>query len=112
LAIGLLLSGCEKKKEASASKPTNAPAVGDNPLNAPAEYLGALNQAQKTAGKVIDTVSVQRAIDAFFASEDRYPKDLPELIKQRYIPALPDLPRGMEYQYNPAAGKVRVVKKQ
>ena len=112
LAFGLLLSGCGKKQQAATPKPTNAPAVGDNPLNAPAEYLGALNQAQKMAGKVIDNISVQKAIDSFFASEDRYPKDLTELVKQRYIPRLPDLPKGMVYEYNPSIGKVRVVRQQ
>jgi hypothetical protein len=112
LALGFLFSGCGKKQQAEPPKPTNAPAVGDNPLNAPAEYIGALGQAQKMAGKTIDNISVQKAIEAFFASEDRYPKDLNELVKQRYIPRLPDLPRGMVYEYNPTVGKVRVVKQQ
>ena len=112
LVAGLLLSGCGKKQQASPPKPTNAPAVGDNPLNAGNDYLGALNQAQKTAGKVLGSVDVQRAIDSFYASEERYPKNLSELVKQGFIRRLPDLPRGMVYEYNPAVGKVRVANKQ
>lgn len=112
LALGALgaalLVGCGGK-EAPPAQPTNAAARG-NPITAPVDYLGAVNQAQKHSVKVIDTVQVSQAIRMFQASEDRFPKDLNELVTSGYLPALPKLPTGMKYSYNPQSGEVKVLR--
>ncbi|MBK9138734.1 MAG: hypothetical protein IPM17_08235 [Verrucomicrobia bacterium] len=108
LAGTLTFVGCGKDHRASGAASTNQPATG-NPMTAPADYLGAVGQAQKHAAKVVDTVQVQQAIRQFQAAEERLPKDLAELVKEGYLPRIPALPQGMRYDYNPANGQIRVV---
>jgi hypothetical protein len=111
LVVLFFLTACGRKDSASAPKPTNAPASG-NPLTAPADYIGAIGQARKTALKTVDLASVTKAIQMFYAQEDRHPKDLNELVKEGYLPALPRLPTGMRYQYDPNTGQVKTVRPQ
>jgi predicted small lipoprotein YifL len=108
LAAALTLAACGQKTPSAPPATTNQSTTG-NPLSAPADYLGAVGQAQKQAAKVVDTVQVQQAIRQFQAAEDRYPRDLAELVKEGYLPRLPALPSGMRYQYDPASGLVRAV---
>lgn len=100
LLAGLCLAGCGKKDAKSTE--------GGNPLNAPADYLGAVNQAKKAAVKTVDIASLQNAISMFHGQEDRYPKDLNELVQQRYLPRVPEPPSGMKLTYNPATGEVKM----
>jgi hypothetical protein len=100
--LSLLLSGCGKKDAKSTE--------GGNPLNAPADYLGAVSQAKKTAEKTVDAASIQQAINLFHAQEDRYPKDLDELVQQKYLPRLPEPPSGMRISYDPASGQVKILR--
>ena len=60
--------------------------------------------------KAIDLASVTKAIEMFHASEDRYPKSLEELVKTQYLPALPQLPTGMKYEYDANTGRVKAVR--
>ena len=46
----------------------------------------------------------------FNVDQGRNPKDLNELVEKKFIPKLPDAPRGMQFQYDATAGKVTVVK--
>ena len=107
LMLAVMLVACGKKKEEKPAT-TNAPTAGSNPLNAPADYLGALAQAQKVAVKTIDLASLNQAVQAFNASEDRWPNDLNELVAKRYLPRLPEPPRGMQIVYDAQTGQVRV----
>lgn len=102
-AASLLLVGCGKKQE-KASQP------GENPLNAPADYLGALGQAKKYAEKTVDLAALTKAIQMFNVSEERYPTNLQELVDGRYIPEMPRAPLGMKIVYNPNTGEVKIVK--
>ncbi|MCX6904881.1 MAG: hypothetical protein NTW03_15655 [Verrucomicrobia bacterium] len=99
----LLLSGCGQE-----AKPAKA---GDNPLNAPADYVGALGKAQKSAAKTLATASLDQAIKVFFAQENRYPRMLSELVSNGALPSLPDPPKGMQFDYDAASGMVKVVPK-
>ncbi len=104
-----LLAGCGKKEADPQKEPTNAAASG-NPITAPVDYLGAVGNAKKHAEKVIDTTSVSKAIDLFNAQEDRFPTNLNELVTSHHLPAVPTLPQGMKYQYNPQTGQIRAVR--
>ena len=110
LVAGLCFLGCGKKDAAPPVPSTNSSTSGGNPLTAPVDYLGAVNQARKSAIKTIDTVSLTRQIELFHEQEDRFPKDLNELVTQHYLNSLPKAPYGMKLEYNPATGQVRVVK--
>jgi hypothetical protein len=109
VAASLLLVGCGESSDKPA-QPTNGAASGNSPLSAPADYIGALGKAQQTAVKTVDTTSLNQAIQMFNVDQGRNPKDLNELVEKKFIPKLPDAPRGMQFQYDATAGKVTVVK--
>jgi hypothetical protein len=109
LMAGILFVGCGKKEDAAQLKSTNPPSSSGNPITAPVDYLGALSKAQKSSVKAIDTAYITQAVQFFNASEGRYPKDLNELVAEKYLPKLPDLPPGTKFDYNPASGQVRIV---
>ena len=109
LVLSLLLPGCGSKKEVSKEEMLTNNSSG-NPITAPVDYLGAVNQARKSAVARIDIASLQNAINLFNAQEDRYPRDLNELAKQRYIQAVPTLPAGSRFDYNPQTGSIRIVR--
>ena len=105
--VGLLLSGCDKGKPASAPSSTS----GGNPITAPADYVGAVGQAQKSSVKTLATVSLDSAIKLYFNQEGRYPKSLDELVSSGTMTKLPAAPNGMKFDYDPATGQVKVVAK-
>lgn len=108
IALVGLVACSPAKKEAGAQPGTNS-TVGENPLSAPADYLGAVNAAHKSAVRTVDITSVSKAIQMFEVSEGRYPNDLNELVTQQYLPRLPALPAGMKYSYDPNTGQVKAV---
>jgi len=103
LVGSVLLAGCGNK-DVKSTEP------GGNPLNAPADYLGAVSQAKKAAERTVDLASLKSAIALFHAQEDRYPRDLNELVQQRYLPAVPEAPAGSRLVYNPANGEVSMAR--
>lgn len=98
-------------KTASTNHPstTQSTNLGSNPLNAPADYLGAMGKAKNLAQKTVDLTTLNRAVQMFYAAEDRMPKDLKELVTQGYLPKLPEVPQGTRLAFNPATGEVRLV---
>lgn len=109
ILTGALLAGCGEKKTTNPAQTTNTPTTGGNPITAPADYIGTVGQAQKQAAKVVDLVQVQQAVRQFQAAEERLPKDLEELVREGYLPALPKLPAGLKFEYNVKTGEVRAV---
>jgi hypothetical protein len=101
-AVCLLAGGCGQQQ----SQPAK---VGDNPLTAPADYLGAINKAQQKAVKTLGTASLDEAIKVFVAQENRNPKSLDELVTSGTLQKLPAAPNGMKFDYDPATGTVKVV---
>lgn len=104
----LALAGCGQKDQSSNTKPTNAAASG-NPVTAPVDYLGAVAKAKKSAEKTIDTVEINKAIQLFNVSEGRNPKDLNELVAEKYLTKLPEAPYGMKIVYDASKGVAKVV---
>jgi hypothetical protein len=104
---GLAWAGCSRQENKSAGEPEKG--ASGNPITAPVDYLGAVGQAKRFAEKTVDTVSINKAIQLFYAQEDRFPKDLNELVSRGYIPALPSPPAGMRFAYNPQNGDLRIV---
>ncbi len=108
LAAALLFAACGQKKE-DAAAPASGSSSG-NPLTAPVDYIGAVGKAKNVAEKQVDLASVNKAIQLFQAQEDRLPRDLNELVAQRYLPALPSLPTGSRFAYNPQTGDLKILK--
>lgn len=111
LLLVTALVGCGEKSAPpkAAAKPDINNNSSGNPVTAPVDYLGAVAKAKKTALKATDVATLKKAIEAFKTEEDRYPKDLNELVGKQYIPALPAPPYQMKFQYNAASGDVKVV---
>src|SRR5207253_6026582 len=107
-AGGLLLNSCGSKSDSSATA-TNVPS-GSSPANAPGDYLGGLGNARNQAIKTVDTTSVEKAIQLFNVDKGRNPKDLGELVKEKYLPQMPPVPYGMKLVYDADSGRVSVEK--
>jgi hypothetical protein len=108
IVIGLTGVGCGKK-EGTEARSTNT--AGGNPLTAPVDYLGAAAKAKKSSEKTIDTIAINQAIALFQVSEGRFPRDLNELVTEKYMPKLPEPPYGMKIVYDPSRGQVQIVPK-
>ncbi len=105
-----VLTGCHSKKKEEAKKTDDTSYSSGNPLTAPLDYIGTVGKAKVTAEKVIDTASMARNIQTFYAAEGRFPSDLQELVTEKYIPSVPPTPRGMKYAYDPATGDLKIVR--
>lgn|SRR5690348_4331405 len=108
LVMAAVLAGCDNKSNAPAPAATTNAANGGSPLTAPVDYLGAVARAQQTAVKTVDTVSLNQAIQQFEVDRGRNPKDLNELVQEKYIPKLPQPPYGTKLVYDPGTGTVKV----
>jgi hypothetical protein len=111
IGASLVLVGCGQKSGGSAQA-TNGAAATAGPAEAPGGYLGALARGQQNAVKTVDTASLNQAIQLFNVEHGRNPKDLNELVQDKYVPQLPAVPYGMKLEYDAVAGKVKVVKQQ
>src|SRR5690349_4231664 len=109
IAGSLLLLGCGQKSNSPASS-TNGTASGGGVLTAPVDYLGAIAKGQQNAVKTVDTTSLNQAIQLFNVDKGRNPTDLNELVQEKYIPKMPDVPFGNKLVYDANSGRVTVVK--
>jgi hypothetical protein len=109
LATLLILAGCSKQETPS---PQPAESASGNPVTAPVDYIGAVGRAKKVAEKTVDAVSLNQAIQLFYAQEDRFPKDLNELVADGHIARIPAPPAGMAWKYNPQTGAITAVRSQ
>ena len=120
--LGLLslfaVAGCGKKETPPADNSTNKAGAfnnaisnnsSGNPVTAPVDYLGAVAKAQQSSIKSIDTAYINQAVQQFQAMEGHLPKDLQELVTEKYLVRLPQVPHGMKLEYEAATGKVKVV---
>jgi ABC-type Fe3+-hydroxamate transport system substrate-binding protein len=103
LIASVLLVGCGDGSQKSSS--------GNSPITAPVDYIGAVTKAQTVAEKTVDVAAISKAIQMFQVEEGRLPKDLNELVEQKYLPKLPAAPAGQQLSYDPSTGKVKVVAK-
>jgi hypothetical protein len=110
LLTPLPFSGCGEKPADSSASTNNT--SSSSPLTAPVDYLGAVGKAQQTAVKTVDTVSIKQAVQMFQVEQGRLPKDLNELVEEKYLPRIPDPPRGMKYVYDPNNGSIRAINRE
>jgi hypothetical protein len=108
LTFGIFIAGCGDNSNKSASG-TNT-ATGGNLLTAPVDYLDAAAKAKQKTVKTIDTASLDKAIQLFNVEKGRNPKDLNELVSEKFIKEIPAAPYGSKIDYDPNSGRVSVVK--
>jgi len=107
-AVALLfLTGCGQSG-GSQQPSTNAAENVDKAEKVP--YFGAMVKAQQNATSTADMVSLKPAIDQFQVDKGRYPKDLNELVTEKYLSKIPEAPYGSKIDYDPATGTVKVVR--
>lgn len=113
LSISLLLAGCgdHSGSGGAGATNTNSSASSSSPLTAPVDYLGAVGKAQQSAIKTIDLASINQAINMYKIEVGKNPPSLEELVTEKYLPRLPDLPSGLKYSYDPNTGVVKAIKK-
>lgn len=102
LVAALILVGCGNK-----DTPTPAPQAEKTGST---DYLSAVAKAKTNAEKTIDTVALNQQVQLFYAQEGRFPKDLNELVTEKYLKELPPAPMGMKITYDAAKGEVKVIK--
>ena len=98
--------GANKQDDAKKDAP------GQNPLNAPTDYVGALAKGKKKSEATIGALQVAPAIQQFNAAEGRFPKSLQEMIDEGYLTAVPAAPNGMKADYNPETGEFKFIREQ
>lgn len=108
MVLGLIVTGCGDSSNKSASS-TNSPS-GGSLVTAPVDYLDAAAKAKQRAVKTIDTTTLDKAIQMFNVQKGRNPKDLNELVTEKYISEIPPAPYGTKLDYDPNTGNVSVVK--
>ena len=104
IATAVLLTAC-----GGGDKKDKNDGPGQNPLNAPTDYVGALAKGKKKSESTVVNLQVAPAIQQFSAAEGRFPKSLQEMVDEGYLNALPEAPRGMKTDYNPETGEFKVV---
>ncbi|MGE3312893.1 MAG: hypothetical protein AB7O66_23230 [Limisphaerales bacterium] len=114
VVAAMFLAGCGNSESTKAagkeSSSENArPQGAGNPLTAPVDYIGAVGAAQRQAAKTVDLTSLNQAVQAFQAGEERLPKSLQELVTEGYLPRIPAAPKGTQWSYHPPTGQIRVV---
>lgn len=77
-------------------------------VNAPTDYIGANVRAKQQAEVTTAVSTVNNAIRMFQAGEGRLPKNIGELVTEGYLPAVPSLPKGASFSYNPQTGQLGV----
>jgi len=105
IALAVFASGCGN---GSGSQNQSTNAVADSASNNPADYLGSLMRAKKTADKTIDVSYLNQALQLFNTQEGHYPTTLKELTPN-YIGKIPEPPPGYKLDYDLVKGEVKVV---
>jgi hypothetical protein len=104
----IITAGCKPSDSSKTTSSTDTNSSG-GVLQAPADYVGALGRAKQNAGKTVDVASLNQAIQMFQVDKGRFPKDLDELVQEKYLKKMPEVPYGMKLDYDPATGTVKVV---
>jgi len=102
--VVMLLTGCGRPPSDGAS--TAGPPR--HPATAPLDYLAVQGQGKRRAENVVALAQVQKAIQDFQATENRWPTDLEELVRAGLLASVPGVPAGQRLAYDPATGAIRM----
>ena len=100
-----VFSGCGEKQTAGSTDGTSS-----SPVTAPVDYLEAVHKGQQRAVSVTDTAAITKAVQLFQTEHGRLPKDLNELVEEKFLPRIPEAPHGSKIVYDPQTGQVKIAK--
>jgi hypothetical protein len=129
LTTGLLMVGCGDKENA-ASTPlnasevsadtnsqslgvtasTNESVIAESPQADPTNQLSSPVRSGRRPARTLESVALEKAIQRFNIQEQRFPKDLEELVTKGFVSALPENPPGGRYVYDPTNGQLLLVR--
>jgi hypothetical protein len=66
-------------------------------------------KAQKSPIKMVEMAVLKQAIDLFQVDKGRFPKNLNELVTEKFIPKISEAPHGSMIDYDAKMGKVKFV---
>jgi hypothetical protein len=104
--VSLLFTGCNESNPPTGGRPV---AEGGS-SNAVTEYFQAAAQAQQRAARTVDVVGLNKAIEAFYVQEGRFPKTLEELVDRGSLRKLPEPPAGYKFDYDTNNGILKLEK--
>jgi hypothetical protein len=110
LSLVLMATLCGCTDSANKSAPQTNAAAGGSVLTAPVDYLDAVSKGQQQAVKTIDTAAISSAIQLFQVEHGRFPRNLDELVKEKFLTQIPQAPYGSKIVYDATTGQVKVVK--
>lgn len=105
--FAVLLWGCNDAKQ---SPEKSSGSSASSVATAPVDYLNSAAQAQQKAVKTVDLVTINKAVEAFYVQEGRFPKTLEELENKGLMRAVPLPPPGMKLNYDTNSGVVTMEK--
>lgn len=108
LIFGAFGCGGESSPPPKAAPKVVASTNAESVVTAPVDYIAGTIRAGENAKGTVEIATIQKAIDAFQAAEERFPESLDELKQKSYLPVLPKPPVGKKFQYDAASGKVEL----
>ena len=105
LLFAMLLSGCNDGQRSSENASNSSTG---NAAAAPVDSVSSAAQSHKKAVKTIDVVAINKAVEAFYVQEGRFPKTLEELEDKGFMRAIPLLPPGQKLNYDTNTGVVTI----
>jgi len=105
--FAVLLWGCNDAKQ---SPEKSSSSSAGSVATAPVDYLNSAAQAQQKAVKTVDLVAINKAVEAFYIQEGRFPKTLEELQDKGFMRAVPVPPPGIKLNYDTNSGVVTMQK--
>jgi hypothetical protein len=97
LALGLVVAGCSKKKDASSAANPAAEPANQATTPAPAE------------NEVPHARDLQLSVDAYQKIYKRKPASLEQMMQEGFLASLPPAPPGKRFTLDPATTRVSVV---
>lgn len=108
-SIVLVLAGCGGKDPATGKAEPTVGEVAREAVNAPGRYVAANFAARDSAERQTAVATVRQALQLYQVQEEKAPATLQDLVAKGYLPALPKLPTGWDWQYDPATVTVNAV---
>ena len=97
LALGLLMAGCSRKKDASSA------------ANSAADPANQVARSASVENEVPYIRDLQLSVDAYQKIYKRKPASLEQMVKEGFLASVPPAPPGKRFALDPATARVNVV---